>query len=85
MYHATFLKMNIPVEKEEILCSPICQLDASPEFVQKTKEMGFENLGQITATGWGSLQRHKEFTYSWFNELVRILECHHVLHLLEKN
>jgi hypothetical protein len=84
MYHATFLKMNIPVEKEEILGSPVCQLKASPEFIKHAQKMGFETLGDITSVGWGELQRHEKFTYSWFNELVRILEEHHILHLLEK-
>jgi hypothetical protein len=85
MYHATFFKMNITVEKTEILCSPICQLEANLEFKQHAQEMGFETLGHITSVGWGELQRHEKFNYSWFNELVRILEAHHILHLLEKH
>jgi hypothetical protein len=85
MYHATFLKMNIPVEKREILCTPLCQIKASPEFKQQAQEMGFETLSHITSVGWGELQRHEKFTYSWFNELVCILEDHQILHLLEKH
>jgi hypothetical protein len=85
MYHATFLKMNIPVEKEEILCRPVCQVVANSAFVQKTQAMGFETLGQITAIGWGELQRHEKFDYLWFNELVCIFEDYQMLHLLEKH
>ena len=59
------------------------QLPVSEHFKEKSVEMGFSTLRDITDIGWGKLLKRDKFCYSWFNELVRLLKVQGLLGLLE--
>lgn len=61
----------------------IAQLPVSEYFKEKSNELGFATLKEITDVGWGKLMKRDNFCYTWFNELVRLLKSRGLLDLLE--
>ncbi len=70
--------------RHPILDSPLSELHGlSPDFIRKSKQLGFDNIRQMTDRGWVELTRMKGFDYCWFNELVRFMNGHGLLNMLE--
>ena len=68
-----------------VLDTPLTELaGVSPDFVRMSAHFGFDCIRQMTDRGWGELMRMDGFDYGWFNELVRFLNGHGLLDLLEK-
>lgn len=66
-----------------ILDTPIAKLALTEDFKKKSAELGFITIRQMTDKGWGELLIMDGFCYTWFNELVRFLKSHDLLHYLE--
>ncbi len=62
---------------------PISGLEVSEYFKEKSKQMGFYTIKEITDLGWGKVLKMENFCYDWFNELVRLLKSKGLLDLLE--
>jgi hypothetical protein len=67
----------------EFLDLPISGLAVSDYFKEKSRQMEFETIRQITVLGWGKLLTMDNFCYGWFNELVRLLKSKGLLDDLE--
>lgn len=61
----------------------IDQLPVSDHFKNKSVELGFSTIRNITDLGWGKVMKIDGFCYSWFNELVKLLKNQGLLELLE--
>ncbi|RLJ77364.1 hypothetical protein BCL90_2449 [Pedobacter alluvionis] len=68
---------------EEFIDLLIDQLPVSDSFKLKSVELGFSTLRDITNVGWGKLMKLDGFCYTWFNELVKLLNRRGLLELLE--
>lgn len=66
-----------------ILDIPLQELNLTIYFQNKSAEMGFSTIRQITDCGWGALESRKDFCYTWFNELVKFLKGIDQLSLLD--
>ncbi|MBK1439814.1 hypothetical protein JHJ32_07455 [Parapedobacter sp. ISTM3] len=78
--------MATPLNHHPVLDSPLSELHGiSSDFIRISKNLGFKNIRQMTDRGWGELMRMDGFDYGWFNELVRYLDRHGLLDMLEKD
>lgn len=71
-------------DKVKILEQPVEQLSLSQGCICYLKNIGFRNLGEVTAMGWQGLRELEDFDYLCFNELVRFLDQYNMVHLMEK-
>lgn len=73
----------IMYDNKEFIYLPISGLEVSDYFKEKSKQMGFYTIKEITDLGWGKVLKMDHFCYDWFNELVRLLKSKGLLDLLE--
>lgn len=79
-----FFVMNTTNPYHPILDSPLSELlGVTEEFIRVSGKLGFGSIRQMTDRGWGNLMGMRGFNYGWFNELVRYLDRHGLLGLLE--
>lgn len=81
--HAYFLIMDNVKKDIEFIGLPISGLEVSDYFKEKSQQMGFNTIREITDLGWGKVLKMDNFCYEWFNELVRLLKSKGLLDLLE--
>ncbi len=67
----------------DLLHSPIDELDLSSGCKSELQYLGFNNLNEVVSKGWQGLREMKGFSYSWFNELIRFLDTHQLTYVLE--
>lgn len=54
------------------------------EFVERAEKLGLSNLGDLMAVNLAQLKAHREFTYSWYAEMLTMLKGHGLLHEFQK-
>lgn len=69
---------------KNVLDCPLRELNLTEYFVNKSADMGYSTIREITNCGPGNLATKKGFCYTWYNELVRFLKGIGQLHLLEE-
>ena len=70
--------------KEQILQTPIEQLDLNAECKSNLKELGISTLQEFINKGWKWLLEQEAFDYVRFNMVIRFLDEKGLLHLLER-
>jgi len=79
--HANFF---ISTGMEELLLIPVNQLELSNDCIENLQSMHISNLHDLIKKGWQGLREMDGFDYIRFNEVVRLLTKHDLIHLLER-
>lgn len=69
---------------EELLLIPVNQLELSNDCIENLQSMHISNLYDLIKKGWQGLREMDQFDYIRFNEVVRLLTKHDLIHLLER-
>ncbi len=69
--------------ENKVLELPIRELAVTESFYLRCKLMGYQCLAEIISTPPQVLVKKEDFTYSWLNELVKLLTSQNLLHKLQ--
>ena len=75
---------NEKINENEMLDSPVDELEMSPYFKEISKKMGFKTLRPMAKIGWGKLSQMEDFDYDWFDELISLLKKEGLLELMQR-
>jgi hypothetical protein len=69
---------------EDMLLTPVEKLELSKDCIDNLQSMHIINLQDLIKKGWQGLMDMEQFDYILFNEVVRFLTRHGIVHLLER-
>ncbi|WP_183573818.1 hypothetical protein HDF18_08410 [Mucilaginibacter sp. X5P1] len=61
------------------LKSSFKKLGMGAQFIQQAERLGVHTLGDIMKANLPALKQNKEFTYSWYIDVLNLLKKHNLL------
>ena len=55
------------------------ELGMDPSFVQQARLLGLQTIADIMAVNLPRLKKHPNFTYTWYANMLDLLQAHNLL------
>ncbi len=56
------------------------KLGMAGDFVEQSKKLGLIHLSDLMTVNLAKLKAHRDFTYTWYAEMLGMLKVHGLLH-----
>lgn len=66
------------------LNSSFLKLGMAREFVERAEKLGLSDLSDLMSVNLAKLKAHREFTYSWYAEMLALLQRQGLLKEFQK-
>lgn len=71
--------------EEANLLTPFSKLGMDSRFIQQAEKMSLCNLEDLLKVNLHKLKQHKEFTFSWYADMLNLLKEHNLLRQFQEN
>lgn len=72
------------VEVTKLNCS-FSTLGAGSQFIQQAERLGLFNLGDLMEVNLAKLKKHKEFSFTWYADMLDLLKEQGLLRQFQEN
>jgi len=69
--------------QDQLIRQPLTELALTESFCLRSKLMGFGTIRDIIDTPVETILEKEDFSYSWLNELVRLMRANNMLYKLQ--
>lgn len=60
------------------------KLGMAREFAEQASKLGLTNLGDLMSVNLAKLKAHRDFTYTWYADMLGMLKVEGLLHEFQK-
>lgn len=83
MIYAPLIRRFLMTEDKKLKFS-FLKLGMASEFVERAEKLGLSDLGDLMSVNLSKLKSHREFTYSWYSEMLTMLKAQGLLKEFQK-